>query len=249
MTGDDADETNHDHLSDSEWESIRDHVPLDDVTLAEAVGRNARNIRRDAGLTLDDVARVGREYGARWTTARVVELEKGKRTLTVANLLLLQLSLSRLSGRGVRLAELVDGRYIVELTPRFGLAADGVARAFDGRTPNDSPGVLDRAVLFMEDREVRGDVEQSVRNDIPDATAQEVLTAMIAAQDLAEVRAAKRLGIEVPSLRILARRLWDTDLVSERDARATTSSAQARGRAMRELHNELSSALAALREA
>ncbi len=236
------DPIDHGSLSEAEWNELRDHLPGELLTFAEAVGRNSRRIRTGAGVTLDDVARAARELGARWTTARVVELEKGARTLTVSNLILLQVVLSSLTRRGITLAELVNGRFDIEVTERFVIAADGVARSFSGSTTEDTPGIRDHSYVFVPDEFGRDEVAYLVKGEVPDATLRELAQEQVAAPDLTEVRAAKKLGVHPVTLRILARRVWGHSLPAERDRRlgpASDASPQAKGRITRDLIVEL----------
>ena len=52
-------------------------MPRDD-SLAQVAGANARKLRRDANVTLDELAAAASSYGLPWTTGRVGALESGQ---------------------------------------------------------------------------------------------------------------------------------------------------------------------------
>ena len=227
-----------DEIPDDEWDSLRTHSELEHLTFAQAVGRNLRRVRLDSGATLDDVASGGRAIGLKWTTARIVELEKGQRVLSVANLVSLALVLSEVAQTEVRLGDLVKGRYLVEVSPSISLYGEEAGALFEG-----SPGLLKGAVLTLPET-YQADSE-SVLRYIPDATADEILEVSMAGPDLSEERVARSLEVGVHALRVLAHRLWGRGLSEERNSRVEEgSSPQARGRVTRQLVDELRTGLA-----
>jgi len=235
-----------DALSGEEWELERQHGAVPRVSPAEAVGRNARRIRLGAGRTLDEVAAAARALGARWTTARVVEFERGARALTVANLLMVQAALSHATEQPVTLPELVGGRYYVDVTPGFSLGGESVREAFNG-APSDV--VLEGAAFVLQGKRERDRVLATVRSELgDDVTPREANHAQHGAPpDLAEQRAASSLGVDAMTLRVLAERMWGKSMPSERNARSDGTSPQARGRATRELLAELRAELERVR--
>lgn len=71
-----------------------------------AVGDYLKTCRAEHGLTLDQVARAGRMFGARWNASSVKAIEVGRASTTIQTLLVLALAIGELTGQPVRLAEL-----------------------------------------------------------------------------------------------------------------------------------------------
>lgn len=102
------------------------------VELGQLIGRNARRLRLDAGITLDALSQASRRYGTSWTTTRISEIERGTYTPQLPTLLTLAHILSTLSGRPVTLADLLDGDEDVPLTDTITLPATTVRGFFQG---------------------------------------------------------------------------------------------------------------------
>lgn len=72
----------------------------------EAVGSFLRAYREENRLTLEAVARAGHEYGARWGVASIRNIEVGKAALTVPTVIMLALSLRKLTGKSLTLSDM-----------------------------------------------------------------------------------------------------------------------------------------------
>src|SRR5277367_4981620 len=95
--------------------------------LAAVVGRNCAQLRRSAGLTLEQFVRYARDVGLRWTASKVADFERGRRELAFGTVLAVSLALSKARadakqrgakvGGPVTLAGLVQSDGSVTLTP------------------------------------------------------------------------------------------------------------------------------------
>lgn len=80
---------------------------MEATTYAEAVGAFLRGFRSQHGLTLESIARAGRDYGATWSLSSVQAIEAGKASPTLPTLLTLALVLGTLSGHPLKLIDLL----------------------------------------------------------------------------------------------------------------------------------------------
>lgn len=87
---------------------------MEATTYADAVGAFLRDFRSEHGLTLEAVARCGREFGATWSLSSVQAIEAGKASPTLPTLLTLALVLGALSGRPLRLIDLLGSAEVFD---------------------------------------------------------------------------------------------------------------------------------------
>lgn len=80
---------------------------MEATTYADAVGAFLRDFRSQHGLTLESIARCGRDFGATWSLSSVQAIEAGKASPTLPTLLTLALVLGRLSGHPLKLIDLL----------------------------------------------------------------------------------------------------------------------------------------------
>lgn len=108
-------------------------------TLGQAIGRNARNLRLEAGITLDAVAQAARHLGLNWTTNRILELEQGRSTPSMATLFVFTHVLSALTGKPLPLGALLHGDDDITLTDTIALPLATVRGFFESQ-PVALPG-------------------------------------------------------------------------------------------------------------
>jgi transcriptional regulator with XRE-family HTH domain len=187
-------------------------VPMLVVSVGHVIGRNARNLRLDAGITLDAVAQASRRYGLNWTTGRVIEIEKGKYTPTLSTLFTLTHILGALSGRPLTVRALLGGGDDIAVTDTVTLSAAAVGSYFEGEP-----------VVFPE---------PPVDDDAPPH--------LVARTNLTDRWAAKALDIDIPTLTGLSLALWNGTFSEERDRRAGPGATkQRKGQFTRELIREI----------
>lgn len=214
---------------------------IDRQTLPEVVGENARKLRLEAGATLEQVAAKARALGLKWSTARVVELERGKLAINVVVLLVLAQALGDVTGRRIALGDLVHTQSWIQLNNQLALAPAALEGALAGDaidwTVSDVEGGLELVESVFED-------VSTITHD-PDrwplgSTVGDVKAAHDLPIGLTETRVARQLGVTPRALNAHAFALWGTSLTQRRDEIAPAgSTAQARGHLTRELVEEI----------
>lgn len=189
------------------------------VTYAEAVGAFLREYREKRGLTLDAVARAGRQHGAAWSATSIRNIETARASLTIPSLLILALALNRLTGETLTLSDLLGRAEFITLdSATKPVSRAWITRALEGEG-QDAPTEWGYA----------GETPFTADSRSPCSTT-----------SLAETRAAKKLGIAPRELQEWAGKLWNKSLEAESAARAgLNSTPQKRGRIARGLVEEI----------
>jgi transcriptional regulator with XRE-family HTH domain len=233
------------------------------VTIPDAVGAFVSSVRREHGITLDQIAHAGRSYGASWSASSVSNIERGQASLTLPSLVLLALALGEVLGRPLALSSLLGEADVIELATG---AQSPVKRSWIDSVLAGAPVTLSPALaLDDEDWELHEDLEDEVLNRMRESRGREMtdvekngnLAQMLdqsqtpperrgssPARDnagtLAEERAAKKLGLTIARLQRAAVGIWGRSLEEESSRRAgRDSSPQARGRVTRLLIEEI----------
>lgn len=196
-------------------------------------------------------------------------MERGQASLTLQNLILLALAINDLTAQQLCLADLLGGSEMLVLGGETASAVsrswvdDVLKGAVVRRHPHDADDSPTTDV-FMEERnqafeeevdrlmdergsgrlsdeEMRAAVDQHLEDSLmPPEPRMPPRSDRTVAGSLAEVRAAKKLGISVAALREAAIDLWARPLEEESSRRAGPgSSPQARGRITRTLIDEI----------
>lgn len=225
-------------------------------SIPAAVGAYVARVRQEHGLTLDQIAQTARVYGARWSASSVGNIERGQSSLTITNMLLLALSLGSLTGRPLKLADLLGGAEALDLTPgsSSSLKRDwfdamlGGAKVrvsiedFDWFDSGDEPSEEDLAVSEMSGREMTPAEKDAQFRQLVDQSQMppEPYSRSRPTGSLVEERAANKLGISLSRLQSCSNVLWGRSLEEESHRRAGPGSTpQARGRVTRILVDEL----------
>jgi len=216
----------------------------DRQSVREVVGENARRIRDSVGASQDDVATAAREVGLRWTRSRVAALERGDKSVDVAELVLLAQVLGEVSGKPVGVGDLLDGQGATVLSPAVTVHRSSLARWLGGEPVEvlvaDVPGGLEQLQdILARAPEV---LTRLARLAGADTKTRAVSDAVRAAGE-AEERAGRTLGVSRADVAHLSAGLWGHALTTERDSRVGDappgSRAQLRGRVTRQLVAEL----------
>lgn len=235
-------------------------------SIPHAVGAFVSRARSEHGLTLDQIASVARSYGAGWSASSVRNIERGQASLTLPTMLLLALALGHLTGRPLKLSDLLGDAELLALgtDSRYPVRRAWLDAALGGRPvtfdEDDTAGADDvdrgdfdehfedevlRELRKMRGREMthahrQGQLEQLTEQAHMPPEPKRRFTTSGAAGSLAEERAAKKLGTTGARLRQLAQDLWGRPLEDESSRRAGPGSTpQARGRITRVLVDEL----------
>lgn len=104
------------------------------IPLRRAVGLGAQNLREVTGRTQEEVARVARNFGLAWDRTKVAALERGDKSVSAEELVTLLLVFREITGRAVRLPELLGGGDIqIALPSRLDLSGNDLADLLAGK--------------------------------------------------------------------------------------------------------------------
>lgn len=175
-----------------------------------ALGRRLREVRERQRLTALEVAERSTTHGLRWDRTIVSRVERGERQVSAVELF----ALARLHGQSVRdLLPTEACRLNDDLSADEGALQQALTSFPQGiRSPRH-----DAAVMAAYTTVPPAMTEVVAR--YPGTHGLDVVDAARHAGDLPVIQAAGRLGVEALDVAVLAARLWERDLVAERDAR------------------------------
>lgn len=214
--------------SDDEMQAAGDwyaeHGPRPPVRVADLVGDRVGDVRRSADVTQERVAEEARRLGLTWVRTSVATLEAGRRLVSVEELALLPLILSRACGRTVTLAQLLpddvdialvgDSRCVVDGSElRSMLGGRPIEREVDSPSPPEPPFGDELPSPDFE-------VPEHLSSMWPGLTGQPLREACTRVPQVADTKAAKSLGVPVRHVIAACYALWNRSLTDERNARA-----------------------------
>lgn len=206
---------------------------MDSPTIAEAVGAQISQARHEHGLTLEQIAETSRAFGARWSASSVLNLEQGRASMTLQNLLYLATTLELLTGQPYKLIDLLGDEQTLSLHERNPVI---VNRQWLKHVLDGAPVRLPRIIQVSA---------SPTQASTPCSRRPMNAEAMPAYTSMAETRAATKLGINPIELQHQAIQLWGHNLETEQHRRAgEQSTAQKRGRVTRHLVEEMRAAMA-----
>lgn len=237
-------------------------------TVSEAVAAFVAQTRREHDVTLDEIARRARVYGASWRASTVGNIERGRASLKLDTLIYLALAMSSVTGQDLAIADLLGDAQALSLDKgHIALKREWFDRVLGtplGLTPSDIPGIADPdkpEEWSGDDREThrlmeRIATDENFRHQVEEGAVGARHEASLEPPELdddeheerlstlAEQRAAKKLNIPVEQLRRTAIDLWGCPLEVESRRRAGEGSTpQGRGRVTRilidEVHQEM----------
>ena len=211
-------------------------------SLAQVAGANARKLRRDANVTLDELAAAASSYGLPWTTGRVGALESGQVKPDLATLYGVAAALSRTTGRPVEIADLFAGEGEVAINGRLTVPLSALRAALTGgpvhveqaggdtaakATLGGTGTLTAQAIAFPKWAHETG-VDPSLYVQVLNALRE------------SDTRMCKRLGVEAEIGAAAMAKLWGKPFSAERDHRAEPgANAQRKGQISRQLKTEL----------
>jgi transcriptional regulator with XRE-family HTH domain len=202
------------------------------TAIAAVLGANCRRIRRDAGVTQDELARAARQVGLKWTASKVRDFEVGRSAPTFSTVLALTAALDNATKIRVVAASTSTGNEIaISLNPAYHPVRLVDLVSFDGE------------VTVTEDFEPSGD---HLANFCDGGTWEHPKKAIDWPETLGltEQRIAATLGISTERLGAESLRLWNATFSKERDRRAgPDANRQKRGQVTRQLKAELQKAI------
>lgn len=214
---------------------------LDVRDLATVIGSNARRLRRDAGLTLDDVSQAARQRGLAWSESRVADFEAGRVAPDLRTLVPFTLALTDVGCKGASFDKLLLSSGLVRINESV-LVWDGDLRKLlsgsivkverSGADDDGYPYALTPDEWIVAQRFPVNDPTTLIR----------VYRSAGAAED----RIRRALGIPPMLLATVSASLWERTLSQERDRRAGAgANAQKRGQITRQMRAELEAAIEA----
>jgi len=209
------------------------------TTLQALVGSNARRLRHELSLTLDQVAVAARARGLRWTESRVSDFEAGRVSANLSTLIGLCLALTDVGGRTIALPELVWGQATVKVNDATTLPASDISRLMLGMELQSLPRRSGQAAPDTSSG-LKSPREDTIAAEYTKRARPQSLVAAHRASGATEKKVAASLGISPMLLDILSAALWRRSFAAERDRRAGPGAkAQVRGRVSRELKAEI----------
>lgn len=200
---------------------------------AAVIGVNARRIRTAADLTLEQVAAAMRRFGLRWSTNRVGELEAGRVAPALSTLVVVALALSELTGRAIRIHDLVATDEAVAVTPTVTMTGGALGDFLRGSTDTPDFGRSESVPEPLLPDHARCDLP-------PSADPQAVAAVLATSTGSADRQAARALHISVATLAAHSLELWGRSLSDERDHRAgQTANRRQKGQVTRTLLAEI----------
>ena len=103
--------------------------------LRQVIGARVKHVREQAGGRQEDIARVARSFGLEWPRQKVDELERGKKAISVEELVLLPFVLSHALDRTVSTADLFDADDQITLSAQTDIPARDVLAELCGTKP------------------------------------------------------------------------------------------------------------------
>lgn len=178
--------------------------------------REWRGVRRQ-----DEVAARARLVGLPWSRSVIAAIEKGTRSITLAEAVLLSVAM------GQRIADIPVGEGWVGLTSDARLELSAIRHVLSGGEPNEVMGdqtdiPARRIVRTMPTPEQRSRWDRAARLLGPNTPAQLGVDAERAAGGEAEQKVARKLGVSPVEVSYTAFGLWGRSFTAERDARVAT---------------------------
>jgi transcriptional regulator with XRE-family HTH domain len=197
--------------------------------LAAVIGKNAHRLRRNAGLTLDQVSIAARRHGLNWSESRVADFESGRVAPNLATLIAVCLALADAGCADAAFSELLDSESRIQINDSLLLSKQQVVNLLSGRPAVPSPEQVTAAIQAHFD-----------------AGLPEALLAQALAPGATEERTWKALGLSPSELADWSATLWNRTFSLERDRRAGDgANAQKRGQVTRQMRAELQAAIEA----
>jgi transcriptional regulator with XRE-family HTH domain len=205
--------------------------------LAIVIGENARQLRKDARLTLDQVSVAARKRGLNWSESRVADFERGNFAPNLATLIAVCLALADAGCADVAFPALLRSGPLIQVNESLWLSSEQVANLLSGRPTRESL----RELLPPESVTAAIKAAFDAGFPLPLVATNEVSGAT-------EERTSKALGIDKTELADWSAALWKRTFSEERDRRAGDgANAQKRGQVTRQMRTELEAAIRAAR--
>jgi transcriptional regulator with XRE-family HTH domain len=219
--------------------------------LRQVIGARVKHLREQAGGRQEDIARVARSFGLAWPRQKVDQLERGKKAISVEELVLLPFVLSHALDRTVSTADLFDADDQITLSAQTDIPARDVLAELCGAKPAGTFIHLTHLPSFNAVEVIARSFARPLRRlealGLGETSMRDLLTVERSAGE-PEARAARQVGEGSIVFTAICHHLWGRSLSAERDARVAASLPNAtsastvrakRGRVTRELVAEI----------
>lgn len=177
------------------------------IPISAVIGDQLSEWREAAGLRQDEVARAARELDLPWTQATVAGIETGRREVSLEEFAVLPLIVSKFprvqGGRFRRASGFLysdEPGVVVKIGPDSSIRLDHLREIFSGHAVGGD-GIVPSSAIY------------------PRAAAWRKIKRRRDAKFGAEMKVARKLGVNQVSVAAASRRLWGQTLTEERDAR------------------------------
>lgn len=219
-------------------------------SIAQVVGANARRLRLDAKVTLDEFAQAARFCGlSAWrTSGRVGDFEAGRVGTSLETLYAVALALQQVTGQPVSLADLFAGDGPVQINDELNVECSALRAAMSGEPVTGETDAYRRLSEGMDKLTRAGIARLPEWKRLPKPVRRNVdpLDWLRVDRTLreADVRMCKSIGVDRELGALLMARLWGRPFSAERDQRAEAdANAQRKGQISRQLKAELEEAI------
>jgi transcriptional regulator with XRE-family HTH domain len=221
--------------------------PDEAAPLVTVIGKNARRLRKDAGLTLDQVSIAARMRGLNWSEARVADFEAGRVAPNLATLIAVVLALQDAGCADATFPKLLQpiSAWPIQINDSLPLWNEQVINLLSGQ-PIGEPNPLGQKRKGVPTSFTELAPDESVIAERLPFYSPAILRAVIEASGATEERTRKALGISSMLLADLSGALWKRTFSQERDRRVGEgANAQKRGQVTRQMRKELQAAIEA----
>lgn len=216
-------------------------MQINSTGLAIVIGARARELRLEAGLTLDQVSRAARARGLKWTESRAADFEAGRVASPSMNTLIaLVLALNDAGCTEVTLPGLFKSVPPIQVNDSLELQGGEIINLLAGLNVTKALDADDVVIPDMKwNRTTR---EKKILSKHPVAVNKH--GTVFRRQGSAETRMSAALNLHPIVLAALTASLWGCTFTEERDRRAgEDANAQKRGQVSRAMQEELEDAI------
>lgn len=210
--------------------------------LATVIGKNARRLRTNAGLTLDQVSIAAHRRGLKWSESRVADFEAGRVAPHLGTLAAFCLALTDAGCANATFPRLLKSLPPIQINESLLLWDDDLVNLLSDRPVVNAP-FAEQPQENSQDSLTPYEWVILSRYPVDDLPT---LGAVMKSSGATEQRMRKSLGISSALLANLSAAIWKRTFSQERDRRAGEgANAQKRGQFTRQMRAELQAAIEA----
>ena len=209
-------------------------------SVAQVIGESAKVLRRDAQVTLEQMARVAQRYGLPWTSGRVGDFESGRTAPSLPTLIAAAAALGDVIGRPVSLAELVTGEGQVHINDKLSLDKSALRAALSGGSVNAHAKPMPLETLLTRGLELLTELSTVDWPNRLRAVNPDLRRDVLLDFNESDARMCKNIGVDQVLGAAAMAAVWRRTFTADRDHRAgPDANAQRRGQISRQLKADL----------